>query len=235
MDIPNTLEPWSWVAGILGSVIALVALVWQVQVATRKISRKGDWETMDRAFHGVRIGAPIATLQKLGLKPIDRSGSGSVKVTKWRLDNGNELSVTYDSVQDRILYMEIDWNGKTSGMSLGMGKLLFGRSILQQIRRLYKSNGFSYANHTMFEIEGDIVTFNAFELRQTPTIVVVFITKISAETRQHISTLPEERQVLGEIGEYFKLDAIAVADESYLDQIWGDNKIYDPKSIAIDL
>lgn len=156
-------------------------------------------------------------------------------MTRWKLGNGNELSVTYDSVQDRILYMEIDWNQKTSGMTLGMGKLLFGRSSLQQIRRLYESNGFSYVKHAMFEIDGGIVTFNAFELKRTPTIVVVFITKISAETRQYISSLPQENQVLGDLGEHFKLDAIAVADESYLDQIWGSDKIYDPKSVAIKL
>lgn len=115
------------------------------------------------------------------------------------------------------------------------GKLLFGRSSLQQIRRLYESNGFSYAKHAMFEIDGAIVTFNAFELKRTPTIVVVFITRISAETRQHISTSPEANQLLGEIGEHFKLVAIAVADESYLDQIWGCDKIYDPNSVAIRL
>lgn len=235
MEIPKSFESWSWLAGIAGSLIALIALLWQVRIAMRKVSRKGDWETMDRAFHGVRIGAPIATLQRIGLQPIDRGGSGAVKITKWKLDNGNELSVTYDSVQDRILYMEVDWNQKTSAMSVGIGKLVFGRSTLQQVRRLYKSNGFSYANHMMFEIEGDIVTFNAFELKRTPTLVVVFITKISAETRRHISTLPEEKQVLGEIGDHFKLDAIAVADESYLDEIWGSEKVYDPKSIAITL
>lgn len=190
---------------------------------------------MDRAFHGVRIGAPIVSLQSLGLTPIGRSGSGAVKITKWRLANENELSVTYDSVQDRILYMEIDWSQEQAGRALGMGGLMFGRSTLGQIRRLYKSNGFSYANHMMFEIAGDIVTFNAFELKRTPTIVVVFITKLSGDTQRHISTLPLEKQVLGEIGEHFKLDAMAVADESYLDEIWGKDKIYDPRSVPVEL
>jgi hypothetical protein len=235
MTIPQALEPWSWVAGIVGAAIALVTLVWQVRIATKRGSRKGDWEVMDRAFHGVRVGAPIHTLQMLGLKPIDRGGSGSIKITKWQLDNGNEMSVTYDSVQDRILYMEVDWSQKTSGMSLGMGGLLFGRSTLKQIRRLYESNGFSYVKHVMFEIDDGIVTFNAFELRRTPTIIVIFITKLSDQTQHHISTLPPEKQVLGEIGEHFKLDAVAVADESYLDDIWGNEKIYDPKSTPIEL
>jgi len=233
--ILQELESWSWLAGIGSLVIALVTLLWQIRSAMRRTSRKGDWEVMDRAFHGVRIGAPILTLQKLGLKPIDRSGSGAIKITKWRLDNGNEMSVTYDSVQDRILYVEIDWNQKTSGIAADMGGLLFGRSTLQQIRRMYKSNGFSYAAHVMCEVEDGIVTFNAFELKRTPTIIVVFITKLSDDTRQHILTLPAEKQVLAYIGEHFKLDAVAIADESYLDEIWGKDKIYDPKSISIKL
>jgi hypothetical protein len=235
MTIPKELEAWSWIAGIVGSAIALITFIWQIRVAKRRTSRKGDWEVMDRAFHGLRIGAPIVTLQKLGLQPIDRSGSGAIKITKWRLNNGNEMSVTYDSIQDRILYAEIDWNQNLSGIAVDIGGLLFGRSTLKEIRRLYKSNGFSYAKHVMFEIEGGIVTVNAFELRRTPTIIVVFITKIAEDTRRHISTLPPESQILGEIDEYFKLDAIAVADESYLDEIWGKDKIYDPKSVSIEL
>lgn len=235
MKLFPELESWSWVAGILGAIIALITLVWQMRVATRRTSRKGDWEVMDRAFHGVRVGAPISSLQKLGVTPADRSGSGAVKVTKFLLSSGNELSVTYDSIQDRILYMEVDWNQKTAASKVGLGALRFGKTTLQQIRRLYKSNGFSHAKHIMFEIEKDIVTFNCFELKQTPTIIVVFITKLSSATRNYIETLPPEKQVVDEIGQYFKLDAIAVADESYLDELWGYEKIYDPKSVSIVL
>jgi len=235
MDIPKELEKWSWIAGIIGAAVALVTLTWQIRAASRKTSRRGEWETMDRAFQGVRIGAPIASLRKLGLNPTARSGSGAVKMTKWELANGNYLSVTYDSVQDRILYMEIDWNQKSTGMSPGISDFIFGRSTLKQIRRRYGSNGFSYAKHMMFSLEDCLVTFNAFELKQTPTIVAVFITKLPHESKRVIDTLPDEKQMMGVIGEYSKLDAIAVADESYLDEIWGKEKLYDPKSYPIEL
>lgn len=235
MKLFSEFESWSWVAGIISAIIALITLIWQMRVAMQRTSRKGDWEVMDRAFHGIRIGAPITTLQKLGLTPIDRNGSGALKITKFLLASGNDLSVTYNSTQDRILYMEIDWNQKTTGAKTGLGALRFGHSTLQQIRHLYKSNGFSHAKHIMFEMEEGIVTFNCFELKQTPTIIVVFITKLSNTTRKYIETLPPEKQVMNEIGDYFKLDAIAVADETYLDEIWGHEKIYDPKSIPITL
>ena len=215
--------------------ITVISLAWQIIANSQKSSRKGDWEVMDRAFHGVRIGAPITTLQKIGLKPIDRSGSGAIKITKYLLENGNAMSVTYDSVQDRILYMEIDWNQQTSGMDLGLGALRFGSSTLQQIRRLYKSNGFSYARHMMVPIADEIVAFNAFELNRTPTIIVVFITKLSRDLRQHIAGLPEDQQAIAKIGEHFTLDAVVVAGERYLDEIWGKDKVYDPKSMGIQL
>jgi predicted outer membrane lipoprotein len=234
MSIPRELEQWSWVAGVLGAAFALITLLWQIHSATRRTSRKGDWEMMDRAFHGVRIGAPFVSLQNLELHQIARSGSGAIKMTKWKLDNGNEMSVTYDSVRDRILYMEIDWSEKPQGITLGMNKLQFGRSTLRQVRDIYNSNGFSYANHMMFSGEEGIATFNAFELKKTPTIVIVFVTKLSKTTERHIASLPEKLEA-NAISGYFKLVAVVVADERYLDEIWGSEKIYDSNSVPISL
>lgn len=113
--------------------------------------------------------------------------------------------------------------------------MTFGKTTLKEIRKMYGSNGFSYAEHMMFQVPDGIVTFNAFELTRTPAIIVVFITKLSNESRKEIDSLPEEQQVIDAIAQHFKLDAVAVADESYLDEIWGKHKLYDPKSLPIRL
>ena len=190
---------------------------------------------MDKAFHGIRIGANVQSIQKLGLKPIDRSGAGAAKITKWVLKTGNEMSVTYDSERDKILYMEVDWNQRGSSTKVGITRMTFGKTTLEDIRQLYGSNGFSYAKHMMFQVSEGIITFNAFELAQAPSIIVVFITKLSDESRKEIAALPEEQRAVAAIPQHFKLDAVAVADESYLDELWGKEKLYDPKSLPIKL
>lgn len=234
MEISPIFEKWSWIAGIGGALISLVALLWSIFTRS-KSSPQGDWNVMDKAFNGIRIGGAIESVQKLRFKLLDRSGSGAIKIVKWALKNGNEMSVTYNSERNRILYMEVDWNKLESGKSVGISRLTFGKTTLKEIRELFKSNGFSYAQHMMFRLDDGIVTFNAFELAETPTIIVVFVTKLSHRSEEEINLLSDDQQVMGAIGHHFKLVAVAVADESYLDEIWGKDKIYDPKGLPIKL
>ena len=85
----------------------------------------------------------------------------------------------------------------------------------------------------MFKTPEGVVTFNAFELKSTPTIVVVFVTLL--QNTSSVGPDPSPEQIKAAVGGLFKLVAIAVADESYLDQSWGAKKLYDPKSIPIQL
>ena len=231
MELPRFFESWSWLAGVISAALALLALAWQMWPKTRR-GRFGDWEVLDRAFHGVRIGASIRSLQSLP-KPIARDGEANIKMTKWLLETGNELSVTYDSEQDRILYAELDWNFKPQSTQTGISELRFGETTLEQIRVKFGSSGFTYVEHMIFKTPEGIVTFNAFELKSTPTIVVVFVTLL--QSTSSVGPDPSADQLKAAVGGLFKLVGVAVADESYLDQIWGAEKLYDPKSIPIQL
>jgi hypothetical protein len=165
---------------------------------------------------------------------VSREGNGSIKMTKFRLDNGNDLSVTYDSVQDRILYVEVDWNQAPSGKGTGISKLKFGETSLKDIRKRYRSNGFTHLKHASCWDDGELVMFNAFELKRTPTIILAFATRLPHESESLIKTLSPEKQV-ELISNYLMLESIVVADESYLDEIWGEDKSYDPLSKGIRL
>ena len=72
-------------------------------------------------------------------------------MTKWVLPNGNDLSVTYNSETDRIVYMEVDWCKKKSALSTGLAKKQFGTTSLRDIRKTFKSNGFTYADRVFLE------------------------------------------------------------------------------------
>ncbi|MGO9136234.1 MAG: hypothetical protein ACLP9S_05810 [Syntrophales bacterium] len=235
MEIPASLEKWSWIAGILSAAIAIIAFIWQVVAAKLNSARNTDWQVMDKALNGIRIGTSIQSAQKLNLKPLARNGFGTMKITKWQCENGNEISVTYDSKDDRILYAEVDWNYKESSTESGIEGVAFGKTTLEDIREKYGSNGFSFADHMMFKLPEGLVTFNAFELKNTPTIIVVFITRIATLSNNGSALPVDESELISKVASLFKLVSIAIADESYLDSIWGKQKIYDPKSLPIKL
>jgi hypothetical protein len=228
---PFTFEQWSWIAGIFSA--TLPVLVWLIRLVQTHF--QSDLQAMEHAFHGVRIGASAKSLQKLKIKQIDRSGSGAIKMTKWALPNGNDLSVTYNSVTDRIVYMEVDWCKKQSALSTGLAKKQFGITSLSDIRKAFKSNGFTYVNRVFHKTPEELVCFNAFELQNTPNIIAVFITSISQEEQNNIRAVQSDEEKLDRVGDSFKLDAIALGDEAYLDEIWGTEKIYDPTSHPIKL
>ena len=194
-----------------------------------------DWQVMEKAFHGIRIGGSVLPVYELNFNRILRTGRGAVKTIKWELGNKNRFKVVYNSTQDLILHIETEWGGGKEGKDVGISDFEYGKTTLQDIRDTFKSNGFSYAMKVMYEQEDGIVTLNAFELKNTPSIITVFKTFIPYSIKDEIDKLSEEKQVLGKIGKYFKLIGISVSDEDYLDTEWGRNKIYDPESSPISL
>ena len=142
MSFGFTFEEWSWVAGIASTGITVIGGLIALAMKTRKF----DARAMTRAFHGVRIGANLKSLQKLQLKQIARNGQGAVKMTKWLLPDGNALSVTYDSELDRIVYIEVDWCRNHSAKATDLRDFYFGQTSLEDIRKYFECNGFAYAN-----------------------------------------------------------------------------------------
>ena len=227
MPFGFTFEEWSWVAGIASTGITVIGGLFGLAMKTRKSEERA----MTRAFHGVRIGASPKSLQKLQLKQIARDGEGAVKMTKWLLPDGNDLSVTYNSELDRIVYMELDWCRNPSSRATDLIKFHFGETSLADIRKYYKCNGFAYANRVVHEEPDELVFFNAFELKDAPNIIAVFITSLSQADQDLIRSTKQGDSFVSSC----KLVAIAVADEAYLDKTWGAEKIYDPISQAIEL
>jgi hypothetical protein len=62
-----------------------------------------------QSLWGIKVGDPPSVLEKINLEPLFREGTGPIKIVKYRLANGNELSVIYNSRENRIIYIENDW------------------------------------------------------------------------------------------------------------------------------
>lgn len=198
-------------------------------------SQKRDWQVMDRTFYGVKVGGSIQPAYSLNFERIIRKGKGVTKYIQWKLPNSNRFAVSYNSEQDRIRKIDLEWGGGSNGKDVGISDFRFGETSLQEIRDRLGSNGFSYASKVMYTNDEGIVTLNAFELKDTPAIIVVFETLISNATKAKIDFLPREKQVLGAIGDKFILIGVSVADEVFLDDEWGKVKLYDPVSNPIVL
>lgn len=174
-----------------------------------------------QSLSGIKVGDPPSVLEKLNLEPLAREEHGAMKVMKFRLPNGNELSVTYNSQENRIIYIENDWSMRPEGTATDIPAFKFGVTTLEEIRRVNGSNGFNWKSTVMQQIEDRIVTFNAYQIKGKPNQVAVFVTGVS------VAHVKDSKAKPSEMAKLFKLEAVILAEENYLDELWGEEKLYD--------
>jgi hypothetical protein len=187
--------------------------------------------SLGQSIAGIHNGDPSSVLDKLNLQPTARDRIGSMDTVKYRLGNGNELSVTHESPAGRIVYLECDWNRNAESIATDFPGFKFGVTTLEQIRIAKGSNGFSYKSKAMNTAAGELYTFNSYNIKDKPGLIAVFVTALN------IAKLRARRENK-EPGSYdmaknLKLDAIILAEETYLDRIWGKEKIYDREAKPI--
>ena len=84
----------------------------------------------------------------------------------------------------------------------------------------------------MNESGGELFTFNAYRIKEKPGLVVVFVTALNiAELRRRRD---KKEPGAEDVAKNLKLDAVILAEEPYLDGIWGTEKVFDkePKPIS---
>lgn len=172
-----------------------------------------------QSLSGIKVGDPPSVLEKLNLEPLATEEHGAMKVVKFKLPNGNELSVT--SRENRIIYIENDWSLRPEGAATDISGFKFGLTTLEEIRRVNGSNGFNWKSTLMQRVEDRIVTFNAYHIKGKPNQAAVFVTGVSvAHAKKTMSDSSE-------MAKFLKLEAIILAEEDYLDELWGEEKLYD--------
>jgi hypothetical protein len=77
-------------------------------------------------FAAIFVGDAPSILEKLNLESLARQGRGAIKMVKFRLANGNELSVTYNCRENRIIYVEDDWPFRPEGATTDIPPFKFG-------------------------------------------------------------------------------------------------------------
>ncbi len=118
-----------------------------------------------------------------------------------------------------IVYMENDWLFSAEGTKPLITDFTFGESSIADIREEFETNGFTYSNRLYSSTDKHLVTFNCYEFDSDKNEVIVFITGVPIKDRDKVTEI--------NISERLKLIAIIIADKSYLDQIWGEEKVFD--------
>lgn len=165
----------------------------------------------DISMAGLKIHDSKKTLESIKLELIAQDGD----MTKYRTENGNDLSIT--TVKDKIVYMENDWLQDAKGKQPLFSDFVFGETTLKDIRKKFDTNGFTYKNQSVIKTETHLIMFNCFEFDSKSNEVLVTITKLSLD----------QEVTVEKVATSLKLDALIIAEKSYLDKLWGKEKAYD--------
>lgn len=176
-------------------------------------------QTDEISMLGLKIGDSQKSLGKIKLKVDAKEGD----MTKFKTENGNEFSVTCQ--KGKIVYMENDWLQNTNAKQPLFSDFQFGQTTLRDIRKTFGTNGFTFKSRGAFIIDKDFIEFNCFEFDSSNNEILVLVTKAPLTAK-----VTEDN-----VSDNLKLDAIIIADKSYLDREWGKEKIYDKNYKKIKL
>ena len=173
-----------------------------------------------QSLSGISVGNPASATSRLGSNPIARQSSGPFDLIKWRLLDGNELSVTFERRTQKIVYIESDWGGRAAGAYSDYPGFSFGRTTLAAIRKKMGSNGMGFTERpAVAEVEGGMAAFNTYEING---VLVTFITKVKN------TDMPLIAKKLAELGDLAKLEAIILCAPEYAATTWG-KPVRDPR------
>lgn len=167
--------------------------------------------TGDISMAGIKINDTKASLSNLKLKVVAKENN----MTMYKTDNGNDFSITFE--KGKVVFMENDWLQDIKSNKPLFSDFFFGITTLKDIRNKYSTNGFNYRSRGTLKTDTDLIEFNCFEFESNNNEVLVVITKVSRN--EHLTK--------DNISSKLKLDAIILADKTYLDKIWGYDKAYD--------
>jgi hypothetical protein len=157
--------------------------------------------------------------------PHDRKGDYVSQ--RWKQADGNDLAITVDTRTGKVVYVELDWNSTEKAADPGVAGLTFGKTNLREVRRRFGNNGFSYSAMAFLPLDGGgLAMMNSFEIERRGGVVFTTVTKITAE-RGEAAAKATGKVEPGQISTMALLDAVILADPTYLDTIWKKDRIYD--------
>ena len=178
-----------------------------------------------QSLSGIKVGEEISSASKLDARPLPSKSVDPHEARRWKLSDGNKLSVAADPETKKIVYAEKTWSGGVNGKPSDFPGFVYGQTTLADIRAHAQNNGFAFKEHLIGVRPDGLALFNAYEIEGAPGVVVTFVTKLSKKDDERLRT----GKANVDINRAARLDAIILADAGYLDTIWGDAKLRDKR------
>lgn len=182
--------------------------------------------TSAQNLSGISIGDDLATaVRRIGFSPTKADRAGPFSYAMWKLGDGNQLSVTTRTGDDRIIYMESDWGGWNGGAASAASDFpgfVFGKTKRKDIVTKLGGRGVLYQGRFLFDTKPDkSATFDTIYDIEGTNLIVDFITRSSAaEMRSFVAggKTKFESRIWGDP----ELVAIIIATREYADGLWGE-------------
>jgi hypothetical protein len=174
-----------------------------------------------QTLNGIRIGEAVPSASRIGAKPIAKVAAGPHEEIRWKLPDGNRLSLATDPDQGKIVYAEEKWGGRLDGKPADFPGFKYGETTLADIRAHAENNGFAFVERLLDERPDGLRLFNAYEVEGAPGLVVTFVTKMPPREAQKLRRKAEKV----DINRSARLESIILADAAYLESIWGEAKL----------
>ena len=135
---------------------------------------------------GIKIGDEISSASRLDARPLPSKSVVPQKERRWKLPDGNRLSVAADPGTQKIVYAETKWGGGAHGKPADFPGFVYGETTLADIRAHAQNNGFAFKEH-LIEVRPDgLALFNAYEVEGAPGVVVTFVTRLSMKDHERL-------------------------------------------------
>ena len=174
-----------------------------------------------QSLSGIKVGDEISSTSRLDARPLPSKSVDPQKERRWKLPDGNRLSVAADPGTQKIVYAETKWGGGAHGKPADFPGFVYGETTLADIRAHAQNNGFAFKEHLIDVRPDGLALFNAYEVEGAPGVVVTFVTRLSMKDHERL----RNGKANVDINRAARLDAIILADTGYLDTIWGDAKL----------
>jgi hypothetical protein len=176
-----------------------------------------------QSLSGIRVGEEASSASTIDARRLPSKSVAPHEARRWKLPDGNRLSVAADPETKKIVYAEKTWGGGVNGKSADFPGFVYGQTTLADIRAHAQNNGFAFKEHLIGVRPDGLALFNAYEIEGAPGVVVTFVTKLSKKDDERLRT----GKANVDINRAARLDAIILADAGYLDTLWGDAKLRD--------
>lgn len=183
-------------------------------------------EAHAQSVAGIAIGSPMKAVWQLGGALSDSLISPPLAIRGFFLASGSQLEVTVDTERDAVLWLHLGWAGNPEDASTDFGGFVFGRTTLTAIRRTCGSNGFCYVEglSPAFMNEDKLMFLNCYDVIAQEPLVVGFVTELSPE---FIEAWRAGLSDLADLADHALLSWIILARRSYLEVIWGQDRMSD--------